>query len=115
MTAAAETAKAEADKKVSRSNRQTEEAKARAAAATEILDGIKAELDSDEFATKAEQLVALGNASAAREAALAAWGRKHTNAAKKAIVDAYSLPVMELGGTPTQSAKRRFRLTASAS
>jgi TIR domain/PQQ-like domain len=55
------------------------------------------EVASRELASKAEEQLP-DNPTAARELAIEAWKRKQTKYTRKAIVDAYSLPVLKLEG-----------------
>ena len=57
----------------------------------------KNEVASRELAAKAEEQLP-DNPAAARDLAIKAWELKHTKYARNAIVDAYSMPVLELKG-----------------
>jgi WD40 repeat protein len=95
--AIAEATKAEAEKKVSESNRQVIAAHDAAAAASRRSKVLELEVDSRELASKAEEQLP-ANPAVARDLAIEAWGRKHTKDALKAILDAYSMPMLELKG-----------------
>ena len=61
---------------------------------------LQTELASRELASKAEEQLP-NNTTAAQKLAIEAWRRKHTKDARKAIVDAYSNPILELEGRAT--------------
>jgi hypothetical protein len=92
--AAAETAKSKAATAIAEAARRTKVANDQLIAAQRDLD---AEVGSREFASKAEERLS-GDPTAARDLAIKAWQRKHTEYARKAIVDAYSIPVLVLEG-----------------
>src|ERR1017187_6200361 len=97
MTAAVKT-EAEADKKVSASRQKIKAARDLLFATRRQLDDAQIDLDSRALAAKAEELVAKADPSAAQDVAIAAWKRKHTDVARKAVTHAYSLPVIMLEG-----------------
>jgi DNA-binding transcriptional regulator PaaX len=97
IKAQADATKAEAQKTVSDSNRKIIAAGRLAAAAIKGAEDLELEVASRELASKAEEQLP-DNPTAARDLAIDAWKRKHTKYARKALVDAYSMPVLELEG-----------------
>jgi len=60
-----------------------------------LLNDLHAEVESGELAARAEVLLAQ-DPSAARDMAIAAWAKKHTGAARNALVDTHSAPVLTI-------------------